>query len=99
MKNNIDKLIDDTLSLGFGLVGFSRERISRTLDEIRDYGESEKDRIVDSLMEKGQEQREEIRKIVREEIKTYMDLDSYVKKDDLREIIDEEIRKSQENLD
>ena len=47
-------------------------------------------------MERGEAQREEIRKIVREELTNKFDLDEYVKKSEVEEIVREEVKRQSE---
>ncbi|MDO4662545.1 MAG: hypothetical protein Q4B36_05455 [Tissierellia bacterium] len=95
-KNNIEKLLDDSLNLGLGVFHYSREKIKSLVDEVVDRGETEREKIVDELMERGEAQREEIRKIVREELTNKFDLDEYVKKSEVEEIVREEVKRQSE---
>ena len=94
-------IFDDTLNFGFGLFAYSREKIEAFVEKMVDSGEIAKQdaqSLAHKLIQKGNEQKDEIRKIISDELrKTMQDLglakDSGISKDDIRDIIKEELAK------
>jgi len=87
-------MLKKSFNIGLGLFAYSREKIEKIVDELVTKGEvSRKDAqgFVSDLVKKGEEQRGELKKIVKEEIKDSLKLNTLAKKDDLREIIREEL--------
>jgi len=93
-------ILERSINLGLGLFSYSREKIEEIVDELVEKGDvSKKDAqsLVSSLVKRGKEQREEFKKIIKEELIDPLDLKSLAKKEDLigkaeiRSIIREEI--------
>ena len=91
--------VDDTINFGFGLFAYSREKIESFVEKMVDAGKVEKQdaqSLTHDLIQKGSEQKEEIRKMISDEVrKTADDLGinrgSGLTKEDIREIIKEEL--------
>lgn len=98
-------LLEKTVNLGVGLFLYSREKVEELVDGLVSRGEvSQKDarRVAGELIQKGREQREEMEKLVRGEISRALDSGNVarkadvVTKDEIRQIVREEIRKALE---
>ncbi|MGO3018254.1 MAG: hypothetical protein ACTIH2_03790 [Anaerococcus sp.] len=99
--NNFEKLIRDSIDFGAGVFYYSKDRIENFVDQMVERGEIsryEADDMFTKLLEKGKDQRAEIERITRENIKDYLKLNEYVKKSDLDFYIKEEVKRQVENL-
>lgn len=92
--------IDDTINFGFGLFAYSRDKLEEIVDKLVDAGKVEKQDakgLMHDLMQKGEEQRAEIKKMVKEEVSSTMEdlgvKKNGVTKEEIREIIREELAK------
>jgi len=100
----MSKILEKSVNLGFGLFSYSKEKITATVDKLVEKGEIAKDdakEAIDDLVKRGEEQRLELKKIVKEEIKDSAVLEDVATKEDVRNIIKEEIElalKEKENL-
>lgn len=90
--------IEDTMNFGFGLFAYSREKVEQFVEKLVDAGKVEKkdaQGFMHDLMERGDEQRKEIKRMIKEEVSSAAsDLGisgSGISKDELRAIIREEI--------
>jgi len=64
-------LIEKSLLLGLGVMTLTRDKVKQFVDSLVEEGEvkpEEAPNIVDKLVARGKEEREEIRKLVREEL-------------------------------
>ncbi len=94
-------VFDDAVNFGFGLFAYSREKIEAFVEKMVDSGSVAKQDaqgLTHDLIQKGGEQKEELRKMISEEVKkASQDLgisrDSGITKDDIREIVREELAK------
>ena len=96
-------LFEKSMNLGLGLFLYSRDRVEEIVEGLVSKGEvSQKDarQVAAALIQKGREQREEMEKLVREEITKALDHGNVarkmdlVTKDEVREIVREEIREA-----
>lgn len=95
-KNSIDKLIDDSIDLGFGLFSYSKEKLDKIVDGMVDRGEISRNEAEDKaseLKEKGKKQEEDLKKFVGEYIEEYLDLDDYVKKSEVEDLVRKEVER------
>ena len=93
-------IFEDTMNLGFGLFAYSREKIESFVEKMVDLGKVEKkdaQGITHDLIQKGEEQRKEVKKLISDEVRTTiqdMGLSSGgVTKEDIRQIVREELDK------
>lgn len=93
---------EDTVNFGFGLFAFSREKIEKLVEAMVDSGRvAKKDaqNFMQEMIKKGEEQRREVKKFVKEEVTTTVEdmgiNNNSVSKDELREMIREELEKMQ----
>lgn len=93
MKDQFDKVIN----FGVGLFAFSKEKIEALVEDMVERGEVKKEeasQVVDDLVQKGEEQRNKMNVYIDEQIaeKTA----DFATKDDVRQIIREELKFAQE---
>lgn len=99
MSGNI---FEDSINFGFGVFAYSREKIEELVEAMVQKGEvAKKDasKFVSELVQKGESERKELHRIEGEELKKAMDtVDSLrpVTKEDVRQIIREELNKTKE---
>ncbi len=65
------RLIEKGLLLGLGVLTLTRDKVSKTVNELVEEGEvkaEEAPSVIERLVNRGEEEREELRKIVREEM-------------------------------
>ena len=65
------KWIEKSLLLGLGVLTLTRDRVVRFVDELVEEGEvrpEEAPGVIDRLVARGEEEREELRKLVRQEL-------------------------------
>ena len=91
----IVRLIEKGLLLGLGVLTLTRDKVVHTVNSLVEEGEvkaEEAPRIVDRIMARGQEEREELRNLVRDELdklKINMPMASHKDIKDLSQKIDE----------
>lgn len=65
------KLIEKGLLLGLGVLTLTRDKVAKTVNELVEEGEvkaEEAPSVIDRLVSRGEEEREELRKMVRDEM-------------------------------
>lgn len=98
------KYLEKTLYFGLGLISYSAEKVEGFVNELVKKGEvasEDAKNLVNELIEKGENQKEAIRKFVQEEVtKIQNNINAkkpdVVTRDDIRDIIREELAKQQE---
>jgi len=97
MSNAFDK----TINLGLGLLQYSRKKVDEVVKELVDKGEvAQKDarQFASGLMQRGEEQRGELKKLIQSEVTKALDhvnvarKEDLVTKDEIREIVREQVR-------
>lgn len=97
------KTLEKSIDLGVGLLLYSREKIEELVEELVRKGEVAKKDAKDftaELIRQGQEQREELKKLIQGEVaKVLNDLniakkEDLVTKDEIREIVREQIQQA-----
>ena len=90
--------LDDAVNFGFGLFAYSKERIEETVEKMVEKGSvAKKDAssFVAELTKRGEEEREQLKKIIDERIQkasdTFNNSIKPITKDDVRAIIKEEL--------
>ncbi len=79
-------LFEKSINLGLGLFAYSREKLEEIVEELVNKGEiAKKDarQFAGELVKKGEEQREELKKIVRGEVEEALKQMSIARKEDL----------------
>ncbi|MDD4296625.1 MAG: hypothetical protein PHC69_06670 [Ruminiclostridium sp.] len=95
------KYLEKTLYFGLGLVSYSAEKVEGLVNELVKKGEvasEDAKKLVNELIEKGESQKEAIRGFIQDEMKKASDKaaarkDSSLTKDEIREMIREELSK------
>ena len=93
----MSNMFDDTINLGFGLFAYSREKIEELVDRMVAKGEvAKKDAssFVSELIQKGEVQRKELKRVVDEQVKSTIETIKPITRDEIRQIIREEIDKT-----
>jgi polyhydroxyalkanoate synthesis regulator phasin len=101
------KYLEKTLYFGLGLISYSAEKVEGFVNELVKKGEvasEDAKSLINELIEKGESQKEAIRKFIQEEVtKIQNNINAkkpdVVTRDDIREIIREELAKQQEPKD
>ena len=89
-------LLEDTINFGFGVFSYSRDKLEKIVEKLVDIGRVEKKdahEFMQNLINKGEEQRKEIKKYIKEEVTDALSAAGRITKDDIREIIREELSK------
>jgi polyhydroxyalkanoate synthesis regulator phasin len=79
-------LIEKTMNLGLGLFVYSREKIEEMVDELVNRGDvAKKDarRFTIELVKKGEEQRDELKKLIRDEVSGVLNTMNIAQKKDI----------------
>ena len=92
-------IIEDSINFGMGLFAYSREKIEDLVEKMVAKGEVQRkdaQGFANDLIKKGEAQREEISRMVKDEVRTTLQdvgltADTRVTKEDIREIIKEEL--------
>jgi polyhydroxyalkanoate synthesis regulator phasin len=99
MLNSFEK----SINLGLGLLVYSREKIEELVEELVNKGEvAKKDarQFAGELVQRGEEQREELKKMIQSEVAKALDnvhvakKEDIVTKDEIREIVREQIQQA-----
>lgn len=95
-EKNFEKLIKNTKNFGLTMFLYSKDKIEDIVDKMVEKGEISKyeaEDILQSFLKKAKQERDEIKKISKESISEYLDLNEYVKKSDLDEYIKSEVER------
>jgi polyhydroxyalkanoate synthesis regulator phasin len=99
----MSNLFEKSINLGLGLLVHSREKVEELVEELVSKGEvAHKDarQFAAELVQKVEEQKQELKKLIQAEVAKTLDhanvakKDELVTKDEIREMIREEIRKA-----
>ena len=75
---------------GIGLLSMTREKAQSVIDELTHEGETQKGEVkewVEQLADRGEEERQALRKLIRDEMKKVLDEMGLVTKEDLQEML------------
>jgi polyhydroxyalkanoate synthesis regulator phasin len=95
----MSSIFEDTINLGFGLFAYSREKIEEMVEKMVQKGEvAKKDAssFVSELTTKGEMERKELKKIIGDEIRDAMEVLKPITREEIRQIIRDEMNKSKE---
>lgn len=93
-------LINNALNLGAGLFAYSKEQLEKTVQKLVEAGKVERkdaSNFAEDLMKTGQEQRDEIQKMINSTVKTNLEEmgitnpQPQLTADDIRQIVREEL--------
>ena len=96
-------LFEKSINLGLGLLVYSREKIEELVEELVDKGEvAKKDarQFAGELVQRGEEQRRELKKLIQDEVIVALDHVSvtkkadFVTKNEIRDIVREQIQQA-----
>jgi len=83
-------LFEKGLLVGIGLLSMTREKAQEVIDELSHEGDVQKSEVkqwVDQLSDRGEEERQALRKLIREEMKKVLDEMGLVTKEDIQELL------------
>lgn len=86
-------LIEKGFLAGIGLLSMTREKAEKVIDELSREGELQKSEVkqwVDKLSDRGEEERDALRKLIRDEMKKVLDEMGLVTKEDIQKLLDKE---------
>ena len=78
---------------GIGLLSMTRDKAQKLMEELSHEGEVQKSEVkqwVDQLADRGEEERQALRKLVREEMKKVMDEMGLATKEDIQKLVQKE---------
>jgi polyhydroxyalkanoate synthesis regulator phasin len=96
----MSSIFEDTINFGFGMFAYSREKIEELVEKMVQKGEvAKKDAssFVSEMTAKGEMERKELKRIIGDEFKDAMEVLKPITRDEIRQIIREEMNKSKEN--
>lgn len=89
------KFLDKSIDFGIGLFNNSKEKIEKFVSEMVDKGElasGDAKKVIDELVNQVEKEKDGFKKFVKENIKESIDMSEYVKKDEIRSIIKDELK-------
>ncbi len=78
---------------GVGLLSMTREKAQKVIDELSHEGEIQKNEVnrwVDQLADRGEEERQALRKLIRDEMKKVMDDMGLATKEDIQKLLEKQ---------
>jgi len=78
---------------GIGLLSMTRDKAEKIIDELSHEGELQKSEVkqwVDQLSDRGEEERQALRKLIRDELKKVLDEMGLATKDDIQKLLDKQ---------
>ena len=86
-------LLEKGFLAGLGLLSMTREKAQKVVEELTHEGELQKSEMkqwVDQLSDRGEEERQALRKLIRDELKKVMDEMGLATKDDIQKLLDKQ---------
>ncbi len=86
-------LLEKGFLAGIGLLSMTREKAQKVMDELTQEGEvqkSEAKQWVDQLSARGEEERQAVRKLIRDEVKKVLDEMGLATKEDIQKLLDKQ---------
>jgi polyhydroxyalkanoate synthesis regulator phasin len=86
-------LLEKGFLAGIGLLSMTREKAQKVIDELTREGELQKNEVkewVDQLSSRGEEERQALRKLVRDEVKKVLDEMGLATKEDIQKLVDKQ---------
>ena len=84
-------LLEKGLLAGLGLLSMTREKAEKVIDELSREGEVQKSEMkqwVDQLSDRGEEERQALRKLIRDEMKKVLDDMGLATKEDIQKLVE-----------
>lgn len=86
-------LIEKGFLAGIGLLSMTREKAEKLIDELSHEGEVQKNEVtrwVDQLADRGEEERQALRKLIHDEMKKVMDEMGLATKEDIQKLLEKQ---------
>lgn len=86
-------LLEKTFLAGIGLLSMTREKAQKVIEELSKEGELQKGEVkqwVDQLSDRGEEERQALRNLIRDELKKVLDEMGPATKEDIQKLIDKQ---------
>ena len=86
-------LLEKGFLAGIGLLSMTREKAQKVMEELSHEGELQKGEVkqwVDKLSDRGEEERQALRKLIRDEMKTVLDEMGLATKEDIQKLLDKQ---------
>jgi polyhydroxyalkanoate synthesis regulator phasin len=86
-------LLEKGFLAGIGLLSMTREKAQKIIDELSHEGEFQKSEVkqwVDQLSDRGEEERQALRKLIRDEMKKVMDDMGLATKEDIQKLLEKQ---------
>jgi len=86
-------LLEKGFLAGIGLLSMTREKAQKVIEELSQEGELQKGEMkqwVDQLSDRGEEERQALRKLIRDELKKVLDEMGLATKEDIQKLIDKQ---------
>ena len=84
-------LLEKGFLAGIGLLSMTREKAQEVIEELTHEGELQKNEMkqwVDQLSDRGEEERQALRKLVRDELKKVLDEMGLATKEDIKKLLE-----------
>lgn len=84
-------LLEKSFLAGIGLLSMTREKAQKFIDELSHEGEVQKSEVtrwVDQLADRGEEERQALRKLIRDEVKQALDEMGLATKEDIQKLVE-----------
>ena len=84
-------LLEKGFLAGIGLLSMTREKAEKIIDELSHEGEVQKGEMkqwVDKLSDRGEEERQALRKLIRDELKKVLDEMGLATKEDIQKLME-----------
>jgi len=86
-------LLEKGFLAGIGLLSMTREKAEKLIDELSKEGELQKGEVkqwVDQLSNRGEEERQALRNLIRDELKKVLDDMGLATKEDIQKLLDKQ---------
>jgi polyhydroxyalkanoate synthesis regulator phasin len=84
-------LLEKSFLAGIGLLSMTREKAQQVIDELSHEGEVQKSEVtrwVDQLADRGEEERQALRKLIRDEVKQALNEMGLATKEDIQNLVE-----------
>lgn len=84
-------LLEKGFLAGIGLLSMTREKAQKLIDELSHEGDVQKSEVkqwVDQLSDRGEEERQALRKVIRDELKKVLDEMGIATKEDIQKLLE-----------
>lgn len=84
-------LLEKSFLAGIGLLSMTREKAQQIIEDLSHEGELQKGEVkqwVDQLTDRGEEERQALRKLIRDEMKKVLDEVGFATKEDIQKLLE-----------